>query len=194
MKICVVGSGYVGLVTGACLADFGMHVVGVDKDAGKVESLGKGQVPIYEPGLATLVKKNMREGRLCFTTELGPAIEEAAAIFIAVGTPPLADGSADLTFIREVASSIAGHLNCYKVIVTKSTVPIGTGKMIDDLGLKGTRRGGAVVSPKHANFIVTEGDDARASDALALAEEIRERVKQEHGIDLEYEVELWSSK
>ena len=72
--------------------------------------------------------------------------------------------------------------------------PVGTGKMIDDLGMKGTRRGGAIVSPKHANFIVTEGDDARASDALALAEEIRERVKQEHGIDLEYEVEVWSSK
>ncbi|HTQ79088.1 MAG TPA: UDP-glucose 6-dehydrogenase, partial [Thermoanaerobaculia bacterium] len=105
MNICVVGSGYVGLVTGACLADFGMHVVGVDKDADKVLALQQGRVPIYEPGLETLVQKNMEEGRLSFSTELGPAIEQAAAIFIAVGTPPKPDGSADLTFIREVATS-----------------------------------------------------------------------------------------
>jgi UDPglucose 6-dehydrogenase len=131
MNICVVGSGYVGLVTGACLADFGMHVVGVDKDSAKVEALSRGRVPIYEPGLGTLVRKNMEEGRLRFSTELGPAIEEAQVIFIAVGTPPKPDGSADLTFIREVASSIAQHLNGYKVIVTKSTVPIGTGQMIE---------------------------------------------------------------
>src|ERR1041384_5965515 len=133
MNVCVVGSGYLGLVTGACLADFGIQVVGVDKDRGKVEALRRGEVPIYEPGLETLVRKNMEEGRLSFSTELGPAIEEAQAIFIAVGTPPLPDGSADLTFIREVAQSIAGHLNGYKAIVTKSTVPIGTGKMIEDL-------------------------------------------------------------
>ena len=116
MNICVVGSGYVGLVTGACLADFGMHVVGVDKDHAKVEALSRGKVPIYEPGLETLVQKNMEEGRLRFTTDLGPAIEEAQAIFIAVGTPPKPDGSADLTFIREVAASIAEHLNGYKII------------------------------------------------------------------------------
>jgi UDPglucose 6-dehydrogenase len=130
MNICVVGSGYVGLVTGACLADFGMNVVGVDKDAAKVEALSQGRVPIFEPGLDTLVQKNMAEGRLRFSTDLPPAIEEASVIFIAVGTPPKSDGSADLTFIREVAASIAEHLNGYKVIVTKSTVPIGTGKMI----------------------------------------------------------------
>jgi UDPglucose 6-dehydrogenase len=133
MNICVVGSGYVGLVTGACLADFGMHVVGVDKDAAKIDALKRGKVPIYEPGLETLVKKNMEEGRLSFSTDLGPAIEEARAVFIAVGTPPKSDGSADLTFIREVADSIGKHLNGYKVIVTKSTVPIGTGKMIGEL-------------------------------------------------------------
>ena len=131
MNICVVGTGYVGLVTGACLADFGMQVVGVDKDRGKIDRLSKGEIPIYEPGLEALVKKNMDEGRLSFSTELGPAIEEAQAVFIAVGTPPKEDGSADLTFIRQVADSIGEHLNGYKIIVTKSTVPIGTGQEIE---------------------------------------------------------------
>ena len=132
MKICVVGTGYVGLVTGACLADFGMQVVCVDKLEEKIEALRRNVIPIYEPGLATLVRHNQEAGRLSFTTELGPAIEEAAAIFIAVGTPSLPDGSADLTFVREVAESIGDHLNGYKVIVTKSTVPIGTGQMIEE--------------------------------------------------------------
>lgn len=141
MNICVVGSGYVGLVTGACLADFGMHVTGVDKDASKIDALRRGRVPIYEPGLPTLVRKNMKEERLCFTTELGPAIEEAQAIFIAVGTPPLPDGSADLRFIREVATAIGDHLNGYKVIITKSTVPTGTGKMIEELVAERNRGG-----------------------------------------------------
>jgi UDPglucose 6-dehydrogenase len=130
MNICVVGTGYVGLVTGACLADFGMNVVGADKDAAKIEALARGAIPIYEPGLATLVRKNVRERRLAFTTELGPSIEEAEAVFIAVGTPPLPDGGADLTYIRQVAHSIGAHLTGFKVVVTKSTVPIGTGKMI----------------------------------------------------------------
>jgi UDPglucose 6-dehydrogenase len=133
MNICVVGTGYVGLVTGACLADFGMNVVGVDKVADKIEALQQGEIPIYEPGLKTLVRKNMDEGRLRFTTDLEPAIEDAKAIFIAVGTPSRADGSADLTFIREVATSIGTHLTGYKVIVTKSTVPIGTGQMIREI-------------------------------------------------------------
>jgi len=133
MKICVVGSGYVGLVTGACLADFGIRVTGVDKDAEKVAALRRGEIPIYEPGLASLVRKNMEAGRLSFATELGPAVEESQAVFIAVGTPSREDGSADLTFVREVARSIGEHLNGYKVIVTKSTVPIGTGQMIDEM-------------------------------------------------------------
>ncbi len=131
MKICVVGSGYVGLVTGACLADFGMQVTGVDKDAGKIEVLQAGGVPIYEPGLKTLVTQNAAAGRLRFSTDLGPAIEEAQAVFIAVGTPSLPDGSANLQFIEEVAASIGDHLNGYKAVVTKSTVPIGTGKLIE---------------------------------------------------------------
>jgi UDPglucose 6-dehydrogenase len=133
MRICVVGSGYVGLVTGACLADFGMHVVGVDQDEEKIAALSKCQIPIYEPGLASIVRKNMEAGRLKFTTDLGPSVEEAEAVFIAVGTPSLPDGSADLKFIRQVGNSISKHLNGYKVIVTKSTVPVGTGQMLEDL-------------------------------------------------------------
>jgi UDPglucose 6-dehydrogenase len=159
MNICVVGSGYVGLVTGACLADFGMHVVGVDKDAAKIEALRRGKVPIYEPGLEALVKTNMDEGRLSFSTELGPAIENARAVFIAVGTPPKSDGSADLTFIREVADSIGKHLNGYKVIVTKSTVPIGTGKMIEQLVSE--RVGG-----KHRFAVVSNPEFLREGSAI----------------------------
>ncbi|MEO8275309.1 MAG: UDP-glucose/GDP-mannose dehydrogenase family protein [Thermoanaerobaculia bacterium] len=131
MKICVVGSGYVGLVTGACLADFGMTVTGVDKDASKIEALERGEIPIYEPGLEEIVEKNVRAGRLKFTTDLAPAIREARAVFIAVGTPPLPDGRADLSFVRQVAESIGDNLNGYKVIVTKSTVPVGTGQMVE---------------------------------------------------------------
>jgi UDPglucose 6-dehydrogenase len=131
MKICVVGSGYVGLVTGACLADFGMTVTNVDKDESKVARLCAGEIPIYEPGLDELVRKNVEAGRLRFSTELGPAVQDATAIFIAVGTPPRADGSSDLSFVREVAEQIGTFLNGYKVIVTKSTVPIGTGRMIE---------------------------------------------------------------
>ncbi|MCZ6727303.1 MAG: UDP-glucose/GDP-mannose dehydrogenase family protein [Acidobacteria bacterium] len=133
MRICVVGSGYVGLVTGSCLADFGMYVTGVDVDEAKIEALQGGEIPIYEPGLDELVRKNMDQGRLRFTTELGPAVEESQVIFIAVGTPPKRDGSADLKYIRQVAESIGHHLNAFKAIVTKSTVPIGTGQMIADI-------------------------------------------------------------
>ena len=130
MKISVIGTGYVGLVTGACLADFGMQVVGVDKDEAKIGALRAGRIPIYEPGLENLLKKNELEGRLSFSTDIPAAIQDSAAVFIAVGTPPLPDGSTDLTFIRQVARSIAENLNGYKVIVTKSTVPIGTGQLI----------------------------------------------------------------
>jgi len=133
MHIAVVGSGYVGLVTGACLADFGMDVTCVDKDERKINMLNEGEIPIYEPGLDALVAKNEKAGRLHFTTELKDAIEKSLAIFIAVGTPPRADGSADLTYVVEVAEAIADHMNGYKVIVTKSTVPIGTGQLIEDV-------------------------------------------------------------
>ena len=133
MNICVVGTGYVGLVTGACLADFGMNVTCVDKDESKINMLLNGEIPIYEPGLDAIVAKNTKAGRLHFTTDLGPAIEHALAVFIAVGTPPLPDGSADLSYVVQVAEAIAENLNGYKVVVTKSTVPIGTGQMIEKI-------------------------------------------------------------
>jgi UDPglucose 6-dehydrogenase len=132
MHICVVGTGYVGLVTGACLADFGMNVTCVDKDEHKIRMLLGGEMPIYEPGLDALVEKNAKGGRLHFSTDLDPAIREALAIFIAVGTPPKADGSADLSYVIQVAESIAENLNGYKVVVTKSTVPTGTGQLIEE--------------------------------------------------------------
>ena len=109
MHIAVVGSGYVGLVTGACLADFGMDVTCVDKDERKIDMLSEGRIPIYEPGLDTLVAKNEKAGRLHFTTELKEAIEKSLAIFIAVGTPPREDGSADLTYVVEVAEAISSR-------------------------------------------------------------------------------------
>jgi len=133
MNICMVGTGYVGLVTGTCLADFGMNVICVDVDEKKIQALQNGQIPIYEPGLEELVAKNERAGRLSFSTDLKSAVESSVAIFIAVGTPALPDGSADLSYVRSVAESIADHANGYKVVVTKSTVPTGTGKMIEEI-------------------------------------------------------------
>ena len=133
MDIAVIGTGYVGLVTGAGLADFGNDVVCVDVDVKKIEALKKGQIPIYEPGLAKLVSKNVSEGRLRFTTGLSEAIKGARAIFIAVGTPPRPDGSADLRYVEEVARSIADHMTGPKLIITKSTVPIGTGRLIQKI-------------------------------------------------------------
>ncbi len=132
MHICVVGTGYVGLVTGACLADFGMDVTCVDKDEIKIGMLNRGEIPIYEPGLDTLVAKNCKAGRLRFTTDVAEGVRNALVIFIAVGTPPKEDGSADLTYVLQVARTIGENMNGYKVVVTKSTVPIGTGKLIED--------------------------------------------------------------
>ena len=133
MQICVVGTGYVGLVTGACLADFGNTVTCVDNDEAKIAKLLDGVMPIYEPGLDTLVEKNAKAGRLHFSTELAPSIKEALVVFIAVGTPPKEDGSADLSYVIQVAESIADNLDGYKVVVTKSTVPIGTGQLIEKI-------------------------------------------------------------
>src|ERR1041384_2842296 len=133
MNICMVGTGYVGLVTGACLADFGMDVTCVDKDESKIDLLKQGISPIYEPGLEELLQKNAKAGRLRFTTDLQSAIERCLVIFIAVGTPPKSDGSPDLSFIFQVAESIAQHMNGYKVVVTKSTVPTGTGAQIGEI-------------------------------------------------------------
>ncbi|HWP34094.1 MAG TPA: UDP-glucose/GDP-mannose dehydrogenase family protein [Thermodesulfobacteriota bacterium] len=130
MNICVVGVGYVGLVTGACFAEFGLRVTCVDKDAEKIGALAEGRIPIYEPGLSELVAKNLKTGNLAFTTDLRQAVSRALVVFIAVGTPQGHDGSADLQYIREVARSIGETMDGYKVVVTKSTVPVGTGKVI----------------------------------------------------------------
>ncbi len=130
MHIGIIGTGYVGLVTGACFAEFGVFVTCVDKDEKKIEKLRRAEIPFYEPGLEELVKRNIRDGRLKFSTEIKDAVEEALAIFIAVGTPPRGDGSADLSYVEAVAKEIAAHMDSYKVIVTKSTVPVGTGKWI----------------------------------------------------------------
>jgi UDPglucose 6-dehydrogenase len=133
MHIAVIGTGYVGLVTGACFAEFGVEVTCVDVDQEKIERLLDGVMPIYEPGLEQLVSKNTQAGRLHFTTDVRQAVEQALVIFLAVGTPPKADGSPDLSFVEAAASSIAEYMNGYKVIVTKSTVPIGTGEHIRQL-------------------------------------------------------------
>ena len=126
MKIAVVGTGYVGLVQGTCLAESGNDVVCVDKIAAKIEGLKNGQVPIYEPGLAELVHRNQRDGRLTFTTDLAEGIAEAEIIFIAVGTPQGEQGGADLSGVWEVGRQIAANLHSPKIIVIKSTVPVGT--------------------------------------------------------------------
>jgi UDPglucose 6-dehydrogenase len=126
MNICVIGTGYVGLVTGACLAEFGMNLICVDNDRPKIELLQQGRVTIHEPGLEDLVAKNMREGRLSFSTNIEECVKSSLVIFIAVGTPSNDDGSADLKFVEEVAKEIARYMDGYKVVVVKSTVPVGT--------------------------------------------------------------------
>ncbi|MBU4574853.1 MAG: UDP-glucose/GDP-mannose dehydrogenase family protein, partial [Desulfarculus sp.] len=130
MNICMVGVGYVGLVTGACFAEFGINVVCVDKVQDKIDMLKQGKVPIYEPGLEELVAKNAREGRLSFTTDLEEGIKNSLVIFIAVGTPQGNDGAADLKYVEQVAKSIGQTMTDYKVVVTKSTVPVGTGQKV----------------------------------------------------------------
>ncbi|HER24660.1 MAG TPA: UDP-glucose/GDP-mannose dehydrogenase family protein [Candidatus Atribacteria bacterium] len=133
MKICIIGTGYVGLVTGTCLSDFGLEVICVDKDSEKIHDLNSGKIPIYEPNLEALIKKNVITHRLSFTTDLEKAIMQSKAIFIAVGTPPNHDGSANLEQIEEVAKEVAGYINEYKVIVNKSTVPVGTAHRIKEI-------------------------------------------------------------
>src|SRR5712691_8199197 len=121
MHIAVVGTGYVGLVTGACFAEFGVDVTCVDVDTDKIDLLSAGVLPIYEPGLEQLVAKNVQAGRLRFSSNINQAVERALVIFLAVGTPPREDGSPDLSYIESAARSVAEHMNGYKVIVTKST-------------------------------------------------------------------------
>ena len=133
MHITVIGTGYVGLVTGACLAEFGMNVLCVDLDVEKIAALNRGDVPIYEPGLEELVNRNVAQKRLAFSTDLKLGVAVSLVIFIAVGTPPAADGSADLGQVRAVAADIGRFMDSYKVIVDKSTVPVGTGQMVKEV-------------------------------------------------------------
>jgi UDPglucose 6-dehydrogenase len=182
MRVTMIGSGYVGLVSGACFADFGHTVTCVDKDAGKIAALERGEMPIYEPGLAELVAKNVREGRLSFTTDLAGPVAAAEAVFIAVGTPSRrGDGHADLTYVHQAAREIAAVLNGYKVIVTKSTVPVGTGDEVERIiaelrpdaefavasNPEFLREGAAITDFKHPDRIVIGSDDRRARAVIA---------------------------
>jgi UDPglucose 6-dehydrogenase len=153
------GTGYVGLVTGTCFAEFGNDVICVDVDVEKIRSLQNGKVPIYEPGLEDLVAKNTREGRLTFTTDLKTAVEKSLVIFIAVGTPQNDDGSADLQYVEAVAKMIAGYLNGYKVIVNKSTVPVGSGRWMEEIIKRHLRE-------KHAFSVVSNPEFLREGSAI----------------------------
>ena len=185
MKIAMVGSGYVGLVSGACFADFGHDVVCIDKDASKIERLREGSMPIYEPGLDALVDSNARAGRLTFTTDLAEGIEGAGAIFIAVGTPSRrGDGHADLSFVHAVAREVGESLVNDAVVVTKSTVPVGTGDEVErillesaavrDRGLKVAvvsnpeflREGAAIGDFKRPDRIVIGAEDDFGRDVM----------------------------
>src|SRR5829696_3542769 len=134
MRVAMIGTGYVGLVSGACFADFGHDVICVDKDQDKIAGLKRGEMPIYEPGLRDLVYGNMQAGRLSFSTELEGPVRQADAVFIAVGTPSRrGDGHADLTYVYTAAREIAAALDGFTVIITKSTVPVGTGDEVERL-------------------------------------------------------------
>ncbi len=151
MHISVIGTGYVGLVTGACFAEFGVNVTCMDTDARRIAMLEKGAVPFYEPGITELVAKGLRENRLAFTTDIAKAVDQALVLFIAVGTPSRADGSADLSYVEEVGRGIAKNMNGYKVIATKSTVPVGTGEKLREVikaNLSGSYRFDIVSNPE----------------------------------------------
>lgn len=145
MKIVVIGAGYVGLVTAACLAEIGSNVVCIDIDESKIEKIKKGIMPIYEPGVEEVVMRNLKSGRLAFSTSLPESLTQANIVFIAVGTPPDEDGSADLKYVLNVASDIGEHLQSYTVVVTKSTVPVGTSDKVRDEIRKGLQRRNAAI-------------------------------------------------
>ncbi|MFN3659248.1 MAG: UDP-glucose dehydrogenase family protein [Pseudolabrys sp.] len=181
MRVAMIGTGYVGLVSGACFADFGHEVTCVDKDGAKIAALERGEMPIYEPGLGELVAANARAGRLKFTTDLKPAVAAAEAVFIAVGTPSRrGDGHADLSFVYDAAREIAQSLDGFTVIVTKSTVPVGTGDEVERI-IRETRpeadcavvsnpeflrEGAAIRDFKHPDRIVVGTVEARAREVM----------------------------
>jgi UDPglucose 6-dehydrogenase len=181
MRVAMIGTGYVGLVSGACFADFGHHVTGVDKDADKIAVLRRGELPIYEPGLDDLVAANVRAGRLSFTTELRAPVAQADAVFIAVGTPSRrGDGHADLSYVYAAAREIAAALAGFTVVITKSTVPVGTGDEVEriirearpdaDVAVVSNpeflREGAAIQDFKHPDRIVVGSDDPRATQVM----------------------------
>ncbi|MBR2120841.1 MAG: UDP-glucose/GDP-mannose dehydrogenase family protein [Afipia sp.] len=182
MRVAMVGAGYVGLVSGACFADFGHHVVCIDNDMERVEALGRGEIPIYEPGLAELVGSNVKQRRLTFAHDMAPAIDGADVVFIAVGTPSRrGDGHADLSYVYAAAREIADALSGFTVIVTKSTVPVGTGDEVERIireqkpdakfavvsNPEFLREGAAIRDFKHPDRIVIGTDDAQARDIMA---------------------------
>ena len=181
MHIAVIGTGYVGLVTGACFAEFGVDVTCVDVDTQKVNNLNLGIIPIYEPGLDKIVKKNTAAGRLHFTTDIKSAVEGALVVFLAVGTPPQADGSPDMSYYRQAAKDIAEAINGYKVLVTKSTVPVGTGEWLrqfvaenltvkTDFGVASNpeflREGAAIEDFMRPDRVVVGSNEERAIDIM----------------------------
>jgi len=184
MKITMIGSGYVGLVSGACFADFGHDVVCVDLDEAKIEALRGGKVPIFEPGLADLIERNARAGRISFTTELAPAVARAEVVFIAVGTPSRrGDGHADLSFVEAAAADIARAMDGFTVVVTKSTVPVGTGDEVERIiatnrpdgefavvsNPEFLREGAAIEDFKRPDRIVIGSEDTRALGVMREA-------------------------
>ena len=180
MRIAMIGTGYVGLVSGACFADFGHRVCCVDKDGSKIDGLNSGVMPIWEPGLEAIVRANVERGRLTFTTELADAVQSAEAVFIAVGTPARrGDGHADLTFVFEAIRELAKFIKPGTVVVTKSTVPVGTGDRIEQIlneeGVSDVsvasnpeflREGAAIADFKHPDRIIVGAQDNRAQDVL----------------------------
>ena len=180
MRIAMIGTGYVGLVSGACFADFGHRVCCVDKDSSKIDGLNGGVMPIWEPGLEALVRSNGERGRLTFTTDLAAAVKDAEAVFIAVGTPARrGDGHADLTFVFEAVRELARFIRPGAVVVTKSTVPVGTGDKIEQIlaeeGVREVsvasnpeflREGAAIADFKHPDRIVVGAEDQHAQDVL----------------------------
>ncbi|HEX9322476.1 MAG TPA: UDP-glucose/GDP-mannose dehydrogenase family protein [Xanthobacteraceae bacterium] len=182
MHVAMIGTGYVGLVSGACFADFGHPVVCVDKDADKIAALSRGDLPIYEPGLQALVQSNVREGRLKFSTGIAGPVREADAVFVAVGTPSRrGDGHADLSYVYAAAREIAAALDGFTVVVTKSTVPVGTGDEVEriirearpqaDFSVVSNpeflREGAAIRDFKHPDRIVVGAEDERAKEIMA---------------------------
>jgi len=181
MRVVMVGTGYVGLVSGVCFADFGHNVICVDKDPKKIETLNTGGVPIYEPGLQDLISKNVKSGRLSFTTDLASAMEDVDAVFIAVGTPSRrGDGFADLTYVYAAAEEIASYIKDFTVVVTKSTVPVGTGDEVENILAKHCepdhfavvsnpeflREGAAINDFKRPDRVVVGIDNPRAKEVM----------------------------